>query len=155
VLEVGRITKPHGLTGEVIVELVTDRTERVTAGSVLHAPDGPGSMRILRSGPHQGRWIVAFEGIGDRSAAEAVRGLVLYAEALVDPDVLWVHELIGSTVVDTAGVAHGTIVSVIANPASDVLELDTGSLVPARFVTEHEAGRVVVDAPPGLLDGES
>jgi 16S rRNA processing protein RimM len=43
-------------------------------------------------------------------------------------------------------------VSVVANPASDLLELDDGALVPLRFVTEHVPGRITVDAPAGLLD---
>jgi len=164
-LEVGRITKPHGIHGEVIVELVTNRTERVAPGTLLGARAGSrggqsvGTDRDLvveRSSPHRGRWIVAFQGVIDRTAAEALRGTVLTAEAMTDEGTLWVHELIGSSVIDSAGVRRGTVVSVVANPASDLLELDTGVLVPLRFVTAHAAGIVTVDPPAGLfadLDG--
>ena len=151
-LEVGRIVKPHGIRGEVIVDLVTDRTERVAPGSVLHA--GERALEVVRSTPHQGRWIVTFAGVADRNAADALRGTVLSAEPLThpDPDTLWVHELIGSDVVDTAGTALGRVVAVEANPASDLLVLDGGGLVPLRFVTGHEPGRVTVDPPDGLLE---
>ncbi len=149
-LEVGRITKPHGTRGEVVVELVTDRTERVALGAVLSSPVG--NLTVAQSTPHHGRWIVRFEGVGTRDEAEALRGVTLLAEPLADPGALWVHELIGAEVVDAGGTRRGTVVSVVANPASDLLELDTGELVPARFVTGHGDGAVHVDTPPGLFD---
>ncbi|MDQ1396476.1 MAG: rRNA processing protein RimM [Acidimicrobiaceae bacterium] len=149
-LEVGRIVKPHGIKGEVIVDLITDRSERVAAGSVLQSTRGP--MAILQSSPHLGRWIVAFEGVLDRTAAEGLRGLVLSAEPIADAETLWIHELIGCAVVDTAGAALGAVVSVEANPASDLLVLDGGALIPLHFVVSHEPGRVTVDPPDGLFD---
>ena len=62
------------------------------------------------------------------------------------------HELVGAEVVDTAGVSRGTVVAVEANPASDLLVLEGGGLVPLRFVVSRRPGRVVVDVPAGLLD---
>ena len=148
-LEVGRITKPHGIRGEVIVELVTNRTERLKPGARFDAPGR--TLIVERSSAHQGRWIVAFAGVPDRTAAEQLRNVVLRAESIDDPSSLWVHELIGSEVFDTAGIARGTVTSVVANPASDLLELDSGELVPLRFVVSRAEGRVVVDAPDGLF----
>ena len=149
-LEVGRITKAHGIRGEVIVELSTNRTERVAPGSVLFTDVG--NMTVARSSPHQSRWIVSFEGVEGRSAAESLRGTVLRADPIEDPDALWVHDLIGSTVVDTAGVERGVVTAVVANPASDLLELDGGGLVPLRFVVARVPGQVTVDPPVGLFD---
>ena len=149
-LEVGRVTKPHGLRGEVIVELVTDRVERVAPGTLLHADAGP--LTIERSSSHQGRWIVQFAGVTTREGAEALRGTVLLAHPIDDPDALWVHDLIGSAVLDVDGTERGRVVSVVANPASDLLELDDGTLVPVRFVTGRAAGVVHVDPPAGLFD---
>jgi 16S rRNA processing protein RimM len=78
---------------------------------------------------------------------------VLFAEALEDPEELWVHQLIGSRLVDQAGVDRGRVVEVLANPASDLLELDSGALVPVRFVTGVVPGeRVDVEVPDGLFD---
>ena len=101
------------------------------------------------------RYIVQFEDVADRSAADSLRGLELEAEPLDDVlDVLWVHELVGATVRDTAGTALGTVVSVEANPASDLMVLESGGLIPVRFVTAHDAAArtVDVDIPEGLLD---
>ncbi|HEX2040698.1 MAG TPA: ribosome maturation factor RimM [Acidimicrobiales bacterium] len=151
-LEVGRIVKPHGLRGEVIVELFTNRTERVAPGTSLSTERGP--LVVERSSPHQGRWIVRFEGVGDVDTAESLRGVVLSAEPLEDPDALWVHELVGAEVVGVDGAAHGRVVAVEANPASDLLVLEGGGLVPLRFVVSHGEGRVVVDPPVGLLDAD-
>ena len=145
------MVKPHGLRGGVIVELFTNRTERLEPGTVLDGPDGP--LEVLHATPHQRRWIVTFAGVADHAGAEALRDTVLSAEPLDDPDALWVHQLVGSEVVDTGGAAHGRVVAVEANPASDLLVLEGGALVPLRFVVESGPGRVVVDAPAGLLDG--
>lgn len=150
-LEVGRITKAHGLRGEVVVFLTTDRSERVAPGSVLDTERG--ALTVRSSRPHQDRWVVTFEGVADRDAAEALRGLLLFAEPIEDPEVLWVHELIGCTVRTPDGVERGAIVSVVDNPAADLLALDTGALVPVVFVVggPHD-GVVEVDTPEGLFE---
>jgi 16S rRNA processing protein RimM len=146
------VARPHGLRGEVVVDLVTNRAERVAPGAVLVTDRG--ELVVAASRPHQGRWLVTFEGVEGREGAEAVRGLVLRAPALDEPEGLWVHELIGSEVVGADGRRHGRVASVEANPASDLLVLEGGGLVPLRFVVEQRAGEVVVDVPPGLLDEE-
>ncbi|MEY2570834.1 MAG: rRNA processing protein RimM [Acidimicrobiaceae bacterium] len=149
-LEVGRIAKPHGVRGDVIVALVTDRLERVAPGAVL---DADGRRLVVESStPHQGHHIVHFEGLFDRTGAEALQGKVLHAEPIDDPDELWAHELLGKRVVDLAGVERGTIVSVQDNPASDLLVLDNGALVPVLFVVEQRADALVIDPPEGLFD---
>jgi 16S rRNA processing protein RimM len=104
--------------------------------------------------PFGDRWIVQFEGIVDRSQAERMRGIELEAEAVEVPGKLWVHELVGATVRDGAGNELGTVGAVEANPASDLLVLETGGLIPLRFVTESDpkSGTIVVDIPDGLLD---
>ncbi len=151
-LEVGRIAKAHGIRGEVIVELVSNRPDlRLAPGAVLSSPRG--DLEVLTSTPHQERWIVAFRGIEDRNAAEGYRGVVLSAEPVEgDEDTLWVHELIGAEVVDLAGRSYGPVEAVEANPASDLLVLSGERLVPLVFVTGRSPGRVVIDPPAGLLD---
>jgi 16S rRNA processing protein RimM len=152
VLEVGTIVKPHGIRGEVIVDLVSNRPDlRLAPRSVLATDRGP--LEVLTATPHQGRWIVAFEGIPDRNAAETYRGVVLSAEPLQGDDgTLWVHQLIGSEVFDLDGRSYGPVEAVEANPASDLLVLSGDRLVPLVFVKTHLPGRVVIDPPPGLLD---
>ncbi len=150
-LEVGRVTKVHGLRGEVVVHLVTDRTERLDPGSVLDTDAGP--LTVASARPHQDRWLVRFDGVGDREGAERLRGLVLRAEPLEDPDELWVHELIGAVVVDQHGTRRGVVEAVQDNPAADLLVLDSGALVPVVFVTSPPTGgEVRVDVPDGLFE---
>jgi 16S rRNA processing protein RimM len=151
-LLVGHIVKPHGLQGDVIVSLVTNREERVATGSVLGTDRG-GELTVLRSSPHQRRFIVTFDGVVGIQDAERLRGTQLLARPLEDPDALWVHELIGARVEDTEGRVLGTVEGVEANPASDLMILDGGALIPLRFVVESEPGeRVTVEIPDGLLD---
>jgi 16S rRNA processing protein RimM len=152
-LEVGRITKPHGLRGEVLVLLSSDRTSRVDPGSVLFTDRG--TLTVAASRPHQDRWIVSFDEITDRSEAEAWRGVVLQGQVL-DVDDLddgdWVHELVGCRVELADGTTVGEVEAVQANPAADLLVLDSGALVPMVFVTDRSDGRIVIDPPEGLLE---
>ena len=151
-LGVGKIVKPHGLRGEVIISLTTNRVERVAAGSVLKAEDGR-AFEIKRSSAHRGRFIVTLRGVDGIDAAEALRDTPLFASPIEDPEALWVHDLIGSLVVDADGNELGTVKGVEANPASDLLVLADGGLIPLRFVTGSEPGvQVTVDIPVGLLD---
>ncbi len=150
-LEVGRVTRPHGVRGDVVVSLTTNRTERLSTGAVLASEDRELVVRTART--HKDAWIVAFDGVGDRNAAEALSGTVLYAEPLDDPEELWVHELIGAEVIDQHKTRRGVVVRVVQNPASDLLELDSGALVPITFVTGLKPGeRIAVDVPEGIFD---
>jgi 16S rRNA processing protein RimM len=149
-LEVGRVVRPHGLAGEVLVELVSNRPERLARGSVLEGADT--DLEVESSRPHGGRHLVRFVGISDRLAAEELRGVALVAPPLEDPAALWIHELVGSRVEEADGRVVGTVAAVEANPASDLLVLEGGGLVPLRFVRQRWPGRVVVELPSGLLD---
>ncbi len=153
-LEVGRIAKPHGLKGEVIVALSTDRTERLDVGSVLDTDRGP--LTVVSAHPHQHRWRVFFEGYASREEADALHGLVLRAEAIDDADTWFVHDLIGADVVLADGTSLGPCVAVVENPAYDMLELTTGAMVPMPFVTDVDRdaapNRITIDPPEGLLD---
>ena len=80
-LEVGRIAKAHGIRGEVNVLLTTERLERLAPGAVLRTRRG--ELEVVSSRPHQGGHLVAFKGVDDRNAADALRGLVLQALSLI------------------------------------------------------------------------
>ncbi len=151
-LEVGRIIKSHGLKGQVIVDLWTDRTERLAPGAQLLSARGP--LTVTIAAPHQERFLVRFEEITTREESDSWRGVVLSAPRLEvdDEDVIWIDDLFGAQVVDH-GVVRGTVVDVEANPASDLLVLDTGALVPLTFVTSVEAHtRIEIDVPEGLFE---
>tara|TARA_Y100001970_G_scaffold164272_1_gene200707 strand:- start:13765 stop:14118 length:354 start_codon:yes stop_codon:yes gene_type:complete len=111
-----------------------------------------GELVVSKSRPHHDKWLVQFTGIETRTQAEELRGVVLRAAPLDIPDALWVHELIGSVVKEENGVERGTVKTVVANPASDLLELDTGHLVPLTFVVDFAEGIILVDVPDGLFE---
>jgi len=137
----------------VVVDLWTDQTQRLSPGSVLASARG--NLRVVSSKPFgHDRFIVQFEDVADREAADRLHGVDLEAEPLEVPGTLWVHELVGATVRDGDGTELGRVAAVEANPASDLLVLESGGLIPLRFVTRHDvaAGTVEVDLPEGLLD---
>ncbi|MGA1035841.1 MAG: ribosome maturation factor RimM [Ilumatobacteraceae bacterium] len=149
-LDVGRLGRAHGIRGDIVVILTSDRVERVQTGARLLAGDR--WLTVERARPQSDRWVVHFVEVNDRTEAESLAGRTLAAEPLPDSDALWVHELIGARVDDSAGIDRGICVAVVANPASDLLELDDGSLVPAVFVTGIADGTISIDPPDGLFD---
>lgn len=152
ILKVGQIGRAHGLKGEVLVTLTTDRiAERTAPGAVFLLSNGE-SLEVEDAHPHQDRWRIRFQGIDSREDAERLRNSVLSAEALPDSDDVFVHELVGKTVIETDGTERGEVVSLISNPASDLLELDTGHLVPMAFYLSQDAKTVTVDVPEGLWE---
>jgi 16S rRNA processing protein RimM len=153
-LEVGRVGRAHGVRGDVFIELTTDRVERVAVGARLWVHD---RWREVEQSHHSGaRYRVHLSGVDDRNAAEAVTGTPLFAEPIDDPDALWVHQLIGARVIERSGVDRGFCTSVIDNPAADLLELDSGALVPANFVSAIDRSSkpivITIDPPDGLFD---
>ena len=100
-------------------------------------------------GSQPGLSVEAREGL---EAADELRGVLLVAVAVEDPEALFVHDLVGSEVVEVDGTQHGTVVAVQANPASDLLVMEDGNLVPLRFVVGCEDRRLVVDVPAGLFE---
>ncbi|HEY5104812.1 MAG TPA: hypothetical protein VII65_07185 [Acidimicrobiales bacterium] len=150
-LEVGRITKAHGLRGQVLVDLTSDRLERLDVGATLSSDRGP--LVVLAAAAHQARFIVSFDRINSREDAEGWRGVVLSAPRIDDDKVIWIDQLFGAEVIDASGVSRGVVVDVEANPASDLMVLDNGALVPLTFVVSLEANvKVKINAPEGLFE---
>jgi 16S rRNA processing protein RimM len=168
-LTVGRIARPHGVKGEVVVEVRTDEPEQryaVGACLVTEAPDGrSGDLTIAASRQHQGRLIVAFEGVADRDAADALRGMLLQVDADQvippdDPDEFLDHQLVGLVAVTVGGETVGEVVSIDHAPAADLLVVRRpgGGTVLVPFVAaivpevDLDGGRVLVDPPAGLFE---
>ena len=167
-LVVGRVLRPHGLRGELAVEVLSDAPDRFSPGTELAAgePDAAAPLRpvtVEAARLHQGRLLLRFVGVDDRDAADRLRGALLSipmaAARPLAADEFWPHQLIGLAVVDRDGRERGRVADVIPGAAHDLLavELADGgrALVPAvaALVTvELQARRVLVDALPGLLD---
>lgn len=166
-LVVGRIGRPHGIKGEVSVEVRTDEPElRFAAGSVLVTdPADRGPLTVQRSHWHSGRLLVTFDGVVGREGAEALRNTVLVVDSddlpgLDDPDEYYDHQLIGLAAELASGGPVGVVEDVIHSPAGDLLSIrkpDGGeALVPflAAMVPSVDlaARRVLLDPPEGLLE---
>lgn len=143
----------HGLHGEVELVPVSNRPERFQQGVVLYTNAGI-SLQIIASRSHKNRWLVRFADVADRTAAEKLRGEILYGEPLgpLPEGEFWVHELIGMRVEDAKYGVLGTVVEVEQNPAHDLLVLDTGHLIPMPFVEKTANSVIHVQTPDGLLD---
>jgi 16S rRNA processing protein RimM len=165
---VGKVTKAHGLKGEVVVLVFSDNPDRFAAGTSMFLENGR-AMTVRDSRPNGGRLLVSFDGVEDRNAAETLRGSVLVVPRSALPDLpegeFWPHQLEGCIVVTESGRTLGAIVDVIANPANDLWvamdEAGTETLVPAihQVVVDVDvpAQRVLVRDIPGLTapDDES
>lgn len=149
-LEVGRVSRAHGLRGEVVVIPITDQPDRFVAGATFDSDRG--SLVVAASRPFQQGWLVTFEGCATRDASEALRGTVLRADPIEADGEVFVHQLIGLRLVDQHGADHGPVSSVEANPAADLLVLEGGALVPMNFVVEVSDTTISVDVPAGLFD---
>lgn len=155
----GRITRPHGVRGEVAVHPLSEIEERYAPGSVLSVDDGR-TLTVRSSRPHHGRLLVTFEEIADRTEAEALRGALLLVPASAVPpppeDAFWVHQIVGLEVVTEEGRALGRVREVIAGPANDVWVTEEVLIPAVRDVVvsvDTGAGQVVIRDVPGLRPG--
>ncbi|MFF3064519.1 ribosome maturation factor RimM [Oerskovia sp. NPDC057915] len=162
-LTVARIGRAHGLRGEVALDMRTDNPEaRLVVGSTIDTePAEAGPLTIERARLHQGKWLVTFAGVADRSAAERMRGITLVVEADVsdEEDAWYPHELVGLRAELEDGTVVGEVQGLEHLPAHDLLVLKetdgTRTLVPFVHaivpVVDVPGGRVVLDPPGGLL----
>ena len=134
------------------LDLFSDHPLRTGKGAKLWAAGT--WYEIASSKKSTDRWLMYFVGVTDRNVVERLTNSDVYGEPIDDPSVVWVHELIGSVVVDTAGNNLGTCTGVIDNPAHPIMELDNGFLVPTPFIVSNENGQVEIDAPEGVFDAD-
>lgn len=170
-LVVGRIGKPHGIRGEVTIDVRTDEPERrFGVGTTLRAEPPKGSasklssVTVTSSRWHQGVLLLGLAEIHSRNDAESVRGLVLHAtmsldEVPEDPDEYYDHQLVGLEAYDEESTFLGNVTRVVHGGAQDLLEIRTpdkrDTLVPFVKalvpVVDVPGNRVVVADRPGLV----
>jgi 16S rRNA processing protein RimM len=168
-LVVGRIGRAHGIRGDVTIEVRTDAPEvRFAPGSVLRTePETAGPLTVERARMQSGRLVVRFEGFTDRTAAEALRDVLIVIDAddtgpAGEPgeDVWWDHELLDLEARTSEGQLLGLVSDVLHTPAGELLAIrrPDGAELLVPFVSEIvpivdvPAGRVVVNPPAGLLE---
>jgi 16S rRNA processing protein RimM len=171
-LVVGRIAKPHGVRGELTVEVRTDDPElRLAVGEVLATePASAGPLTVTRTRWHSGHLLVTFDGVGDRDRAEQLRGTLLVVDSadledIDDPDEFRDYQLIGLSVVTVDGEHVGEVSDVLHYGQDLLVVAGAGKRVGAEILVpfvaamvpqvDLEAGRVVIDPPEGLLDPDA
>lgn len=158
---VGRITRPHGVTGEVAVEVLSEVGGRFADDAVVWLEDGR-TLTVGSSRPHKTRLLVRFREVADRDAAQGLRGALLVIPASMSPPLpegsWWDHQIVGCEVVTVSGRELGTVGEVIHTAANDVWNAidprGIETLVPALkdllAEVDVEAKRIVVRDVPGL-----
>jgi len=157
---VGRVIRPRGIIGEVIVEPLSDHPSRFEAGAELWLDEN--CMTVAESRHDKGRWILLFDGLTSRDAAEELRGgeLVVDASALppLDDDRYYFHDLVGCCLEDSRGTCLGMVTGVVPG-IPGWLEIDhegKSALIPMvrAFLREVDlaAKRIELDPPTGLLE---
>lgn len=161
---VARIGKAHGLRGEVTVQLHTDTPqERFVVGADFATEPDRGTLVLRSVRVHQQVYLLGFEGVPDRTAAEGLRNtrlLAVVADEAEDDDGWYEEDLVGLTVVLTDGTVVGQVSALHTREVQDLLEVrrPDGRELLVPFVEEivpevdEEAGRVLLDPPAGLLE---
>ena len=165
---VGRITAAHGIRGAVKVQVFSDSPDIYGEGEPIHLSLPDGSERILTivwAAPHGRGLRLGLSAVNDRNGAESLIGASLFYEKarlpLLEDDTYYWFELVGLTVVDTAGRPLGRLDSIIPTAGHDVYVIrdeqagaPRETLVPAidRVVVavDLESGTMVVKLPDGL-----
>jgi 16S rRNA processing protein RimM len=140
----------------VTVKLITNVSQRLIPGSVFFVQESK-SLTLKKALKYKSGYIMTFEELNNRNQAEELVGEKLYGGEIIDPQILFVHKLIGAEVFDQNSGFLGTIKSVVANPASDLIELETGKLIPLNFLisfTENTPSKAIVELPANLLKSQ-
>jgi 16S rRNA processing protein RimM len=171
-LVVGRVARPHGVHGELTVDVRTDDPElRLAVGTELATePAAAGPLTVAASRWHSGRLLVRFAGVDDRTAAERLRDTLLVVDSadledLHDPDEFRDHQLIGLSVIAAGGDPVGTVADVLHYGQDLLVVAGSGARAGAQILipfvsaivsdVDLAAGVLRVDPPPGLLDPEA
>jgi 16S rRNA processing protein RimM len=162
---VGRITKAHGVTGEVAVLVISEVPGRFADGATVWLEDGR-TLIVASSRPHKDRLLVRFRGVEDRAQAEALQRAILVVPESSSPELpegsWWDHRIVGCALETDTGRALGTVRDVIHTGANDVWSAvdDDGveTLVPVLedviLSVDMDARRIVVREIPGLTTPE-
>jgi 16S rRNA processing protein RimM len=158
---VGRITRAHGVQGELAVLVISEVPGRFADGETVWLEDGR-TLTVESSRPHKDRLLVRFREVQTREQAEALQRALLVVPESLSPELpegsWWDHRIVGCAIETDTGRALGTVHDVIHTAANDVWSAvddeGTETLIPVlRDVildVDMGAKRIVVREIPGL-----
>jgi 16S rRNA processing protein RimM len=161
-LAVGKLRRPHGIQGEVLMDILTDFPERLHVGKTLYAGDEHEPLRIAGVRGHDREKIMRFVGFQTPEEVGRLRNMVVYVKADSLPDLpageFYHHQLLGLAVVAEDGEKLGVLDHIIETGANDVYVVKTPEgkelLLPAIeevvLRVDLEKGEVVVHPPEWL-----
>ncbi|NKB87900.1 MAG: 16S rRNA processing protein RimM [Acidobacteria bacterium] len=158
-VSIGRVVKPHGIRGELVIEVYGDTLSGLEENAALHV--GGESHSLVGSRPHQGRLLVRLEKVVDRTAAESLRGAELTVErealAALEASEWYADDLVGWSVL-AEGASIGRVAAVLAGSPHDYIVLDDQSQTLIPMVREwlvdidHESRVLGLELPDGLME---
>ncbi len=163
-LAVGKLRRPHGVRGEILLEVLTDFPERFQVGAVVYVGPRRVPLTIRSVRPHREMLLVAFEGYPDRDTVGVLRNQLVVVPATEAPplpeDEIYYHQLLGLQVVTDEGHALGRLVEILETGANEVYIVETAEgkeiLLPAIdevvLGIDLEQGVMTVHLLEGLVD---
>lgn len=160
---IGKLHRPHGVRGEIAMEVLTEFPERVRVGKTVFVGDTRLPLRIRSRRKHQANLLLAFDELNTPESLQGLRNQVVYVRAEDLPPLpegdFYHHQLIGLQVVDENGTPHGLVTELLETGSNDVLVVRRPSgpelLLPVTDETllevDLDAGRMRVHLLPGLL----
>jgi 16S rRNA processing protein RimM len=162
-LVVGKLRRPHGVQGEIVMEIFTDFPERLRSGVWVYVGEDHQKLRIRKRRSNNDSLLVAFDGVMTPEAAGELRNLLVYVRADDRPALpegeYYHHEILGLNVVSDEGQPLGKLVEILSSTANDVyiVRPETGReiLLPALksviLAVNLKEGQMRVHLLPGLL----
>jgi 16S rRNA processing protein RimM len=130
-LAVGKLRRPHGVHGDILMEVLTDFPERLQAGKTLYLGDAHTPLELISIRHHQDLLILHFSGYSSPEQVSDLRNMIVYVLTQEVPPLpegdYYQHQLIGLLVVNEQGEVIGTIQEILETGANDVLVTRTPS----------------------------
>lgn len=128
-IAVGRLRRPHGVMGEIVMELLTGFPERLLAGKTVLVGDAHEPMRLASVRQHSQGKIVRFSGMNSPEDVGRLRNMFVFVRTSELPELpegeFYHHQLLGLAVVDEAGVPLGELTDILETGANDVYVVKT------------------------------
>lgn len=154
-LRIAKCGSVVGLKGEISLWPISNIDERYVPGSVFYLNESE-TLEIETIRTKKDHYIARFAGKNRREDVESLVNKVLYSPPLEDSVLetgeFFVHDCIGKLVVDSSGTSRGKAIKFIANPANDLLELESGALVPFVFIDSVDDDSIYLNEPDGLFE---